>query len=218
MEDAERGTGHDGGVERVRELEAIIFAARGPVTPSVIRRALPDLTAPRIAELVGRINRSLREEGRPYEIAEIAGGYQFRTLPELSEVIRSARPEKAARLSRAALETLAVIAYRQPLTRAEIEDVRSVDCGAVLRGLLERDLVRIAGRRDAPGRPPLYATSSRFLEAFGLRSLSDLPPVAEIRERALAPSGVAVGPAREPESSVGSESGEGAPPPLGPES
>ena len=90
--------------------------------------------------------------------------------------------ERPARLSRAALETLAVIAYRQPVTRAEIEHVRGVDCGPVLRSLLERHLVRIAGHRDVPGRPMLYGTTRRFLEVFGLASLEDLPSLRELDE------------------------------------
>ena len=126
------------------------------------------------------VNRSLAREGRPYEIAEVAGGYQFRTRPEFAEVIRAMQPERKVRLSRAALESLAMIAYRQPITRAEIEDLRCVDCGAVIKGLLERGLVRIVGRRDAPGRPVLYGTSGTFLETFGLTSLRDLPELREI--------------------------------------
>jgi segregation and condensation protein B len=90
------------------------------------------------------------------------------------------QPERKVRLSRAALETLAVIAYRQPITRPEIEDLRCVDCGAVLKGLLERGFVRIVGRREAAGRPVLYGTSARFLETFGLPSLRDLPELREL--------------------------------------
>lgn len=181
----------NGSPAHLRELEALIFASRVPITPAVIRRALPDLTPARVAELVARINESLSREGRPYEIVEVAGGYQFRTRPEFSEVIRATHVQRTVRMSKAALETLAVVAYRQPITRAEMEEVRSVDCGAVLRGLLDRGLVRIAGRRDAPGRPALYGTTARFLETFALRSLSDLPPIGELRERVLSPSDAA---------------------------
>jgi segregation and condensation protein B len=161
-------------------LEAVIFAAGGPATLAQIRRVLPKLSAQRVSELVKEINVALIAGGRPYEIAEIAGGYQFRTLPEYSEVLGAARPERKVRLSRAALETLSVAAYKQPLTRAEIEDLRCVDCGAVLKGLLERNLIRIVGRRDAPGRPALYGTSATFLETFGLKSLRDLPELREV--------------------------------------
>lgn len=160
-------------------LEAIIFAAGGLAQASEIRRALPQLAPARIPDLVAEINEELTREGRPYEIAEVGGGYQFRTRPEYAEVIRAAQPDRKLRLSRAALETLAVIAYRQPLTRAELEEMRSVDCGAVMKGLLERSLLRIVGRRDAPGRPVLYGTSAEFLETFGLRSLRDLPTLRE---------------------------------------
>jgi segregation and condensation protein B len=173
--------------EPIAELEAVIFSARGPATPGQIRRALPELTGAQIGSLVGQINETLRKEGRPYEIAEVAGGYQFRTHARYAEVIRAAQPDRKIRLSRAALETLALVAYRQPLTRVEVEEIRTVDCGAILRSLLERNLVRIVGRRDAPGRPALYGTTALFLEIFGLRSLLELPPLSELRERALGP-------------------------------
>jgi segregation and condensation protein B len=141
---------------------------------------VPRLTPARIEEAVAQINARLAETGRPYEIAAVAGGYQFRTRPEFGEFLAGAQPERRVRLSKAALETLAVVAYRQPITRPEIEEVRSVDCGPVIRSLMERDLVRIVGRRDAPGKPPLYGTTAIFLETFGLHSLRDMPTLREI--------------------------------------
>ncbi len=150
-------------------LEALIFASDGPIGTAALRRAFPRATPAQLGEAVAAINRALGESGRPYEIVEVAAGFQFRTRPEFAEVILAATPERKLRLSRPALETLALVAYRQPLTRAEIEDLRGVDCGAVVKSLLERDLVRIVGRRDAPGRPALYGTSATFLETFGLR-------------------------------------------------
>jgi segregation and condensation protein B len=162
------------------ELEALIFAAPEPCSPAALRRALPQLSPGQIAEAVERINAQLLESGRPYAIARIDGSYQFRTRPEFGALISAMQPERKLRLSRAALETLAVVAYRQPITRVEIEEVRSVDCGPVLRSLLERDLLRIVGRRDAPGRPALYGTTSSFLQAFGLNSLRDMPPLREL--------------------------------------
>ncbi len=161
-------------------LEALIFAAGAPATAAQIRRALPQLAPSRIPDLVSEINDELSREGRPYEIAEVAGGWQFRTRREYAEVIAAAQPERKLRLSRPALETLAVVAYRQPITRGELEDLRGVDCGAVVKGLLERGLLRIVGRRDAPGRPPLYGTTPQFLETFSLASLRDLPTLREI--------------------------------------
>ena len=167
-----------------RALEALIFAAHGPASATHLRRAFPDLTPARLAELVKQTNEALSEAGRPYEIVEVAGGYQFRTRAEYGPVIAGAQPERKVRLSHAALDTLAVVAYRQPITRAEIEEMRSVDCGAVIRSLLDRHLLRIVGRRDAPGRPALYGTSANFLEVFGLRSLRDLPELRKLIEPA----------------------------------
>ncbi|HTO06272.1 MAG TPA: SMC-Scp complex subunit ScpB [Myxococcota bacterium] len=169
-------------------LEALIFSSEGPLGLAALKRAFPRVTPGQISAAVAQINADLAATGRPYEIAEIAAGWQFRTRPAFAEVILSATPDRKLRLSRPALETLALIAYRQPLTRAEIEDLRSVDCGAVVKSLLERDLVRIVGRRDAPGRPALYGTSATFLETFGLRALSDLPALREIEAIVAAPS------------------------------
>jgi segregation and condensation protein B len=169
-------------------LEALIFASDGPIGPPALRRAFPKVTPAQITAAVAQINADLAATGRPYEIAEVAGGWQFRTRPAFAEAILAATPERKLRLSRPALETLALIAYKQPLTRAEIEDLRSVDCGAVVKSLLERDLVRIVGRRDAPGRPALYGTSATFLETFGLRALSDLPALREIEAIVAAPA------------------------------
>ena len=108
-------------------LEALIFASEGPATAASIRRAFADLAPGSISPAVAEINARLAASGRPYEIAEVAGGWQFRTRPEYAEVILAAKPERKVRLSRAALETLALVAYRQPLSRAEIEDLRGVD-------------------------------------------------------------------------------------------
>lgn len=169
-------------------LEALIFASEGPIGPSVLRRAFPRVTPAQIAAAVAEINADLEATGRPYEIVEVAGGWRFRTRPRYAEAILAAAPDRKIRLSRPALETLALIAYRQPLTRPEIENLRGVDCGAVVKSLLERDLVRIVGRRDAPGRPALYGTSAAFLETFGLKNLSDLPALREIAAIVAAPA------------------------------
>jgi segregation and condensation protein B len=160
-------------------IEALIFASEEPVSAAQLRKSV-SLTPSQIAGAVEQINADLEKSGRPYEIVETAGGYRFRTRPQFGELIAAAQPERKVRLSRAALDCLAVIAYRQPISRPEVEDLRSVDCGAVLRSLLERGLVRIVGRRDAPGRPALYGTSASFLETFGLRSLRDLPDLREL--------------------------------------
>jgi len=163
-------------------LEALIFAATGPATVAQLRRALPKLSPSEISGSVKQINEELVRDGRPYEIVEVAGGYCFRSRPEFGDLILSAQPERRTRLSRPALESASVIAYRQPVTRAEIEDLRCVDCGAVIKSLMDRGLIRILGRRDAPGRPVLYGTTAKFLETFGLRSLRDLPELREIAD------------------------------------
>ena len=161
-------------------LEALIFASEGPSSVSTIRRALPALSPGRIPGLVDDINEDLARSGRPYEIAAVAGGYQFRTRSQFAPVLLAGQPDRKLRLLRPALETLAIIVYRQPVTRGQVEDLRCVDSGAVLRSLLERGMIRIVGRRDAPGRPVLYGSTSRFLETFGLDSLSDLPTLPEV--------------------------------------
>jgi segregation and condensation protein B len=135
-----------------------------------------------VREEIAALNESYQAEGRGFRIEEISGGYQLRTLPELAVYVQQLEPVPPLRMSRAGLETLAIIAYKQPVTRAEVEHVRGVDAGPLLRGLLERRLVRIAGHREVPGRPILYATTPRFLEIFGLATLSDLPTLREIEE------------------------------------
>jgi segregation and condensation protein B len=151
---------------------------------SLIPRCQPALAR----ALVGELNSEYAERGRAFEIWEVAGGFQLRTLPAFAEYVQASQPERPLRLSHAALETLAVIAYRQPVTRAEIEHVRGVDAGAVLRSLLERNLLRIAGHREVPGRPLLYATSRRFLEIFGLARIEDLPTLRDLAELAPPPA------------------------------
>jgi len=168
--------------EQRRIVEALVLASPEPVSAGKLASVVPDATPSRVSELVEELNAEYSESGRGFEIREVAGGFQIRTRAEMADHVRALQPRRAARLSRAALETLAVVAYKQPVTRAEVEHVRGVDAGAVLRGLLERDLVRIAGHREIPGRPILYATTRRFLEVFGLGSLEDLPTLRELDE------------------------------------
>jgi segregation and condensation protein B len=112
----------------------------------------------------------------------VAGGYQFRTAPRYAPFVRNLTQQKPTKLTRAQLEVLAIIAYRQPVTRPEIDDVRGVDSGSAIKVLLERDVIKIIGKRDDAGRPMLYATTSGFLELFGLKSLRDLPTLKEFAE------------------------------------
>lgn len=164
-------------------IEAMVFAAEGP------------LRAERIAEILqlerGLLNSLLREmraesegEGRGFVLCEVADGFQFRTRPEYSDWIRRMGRNRPFRFSRPALETLAIIAYRQPVTRAEIEYLRGVDSGAVVKTLMEKRLVKILGKKDIAGRPMIYGTTKDFLEFFGLSSLSGLPTLREFTELA----------------------------------
>lgn len=165
-----------------RALEAVIFASADPVPLARLQAVFaPDGVEPGEVETALA---ALRDSctGRGVELLEVAGGYQFRTRSELGPWVGRLEVPRPVRFSRAAMETLAVIAYRQPVTRAEIEEVRGVDCGGVIRSLLDRGLVRILGRKEVPGRPILYGTSKKFLEVFGLASLGQLPSLRELEE------------------------------------
>lgn len=169
-----------------RALEAVLFASAEPL-PLVRLEALfaPDGVEPaRVADALRGLEAALA--GRAVELQEVAGGFQLRTRPGLAPWVARLEAPRPARLSRAALEALAVVAYRQPLTRAEVEEVRGVDCGGVMKSLLERGLVRVVGKKDVPGRPLLYGTAKRFLETFGLPSLGALPSLRDLAEIAAA--------------------------------
>jgi segregation and condensation protein B len=114
------------------------------------------------------------------ELVEVGGGWRLRTPPALAPMVRRLWPDRAARLSGAALEVLSIVAYRQPCTRLEVEEVRGVDCGGVLRALLERRLVKIVGKKDEPGRPLLYGTTTEFLETFSLPNLRSMPTLRDL--------------------------------------
>lgn len=170
--------------EQRKVVEALIMASSEPVSADRLARIVPQLKAAGAKDLVNELNTEYQETGRAFEVWEVAGGFQLRTLAEFSGYLQQLRKERPLRLSQAALETLSIIAYKQPVTRADLEDVRGVDTGAVVRGLLDRRLLRIAGHKDVPGRPLLYGTSRRFLEVFGLESIKDLPALRELEELA----------------------------------
>jgi len=170
--------------EKRRIVEALILSSSEPISAARIAEIIPYCNAGQAKDLVNELNTEYVEQDRSFEIWEVAGGYQIRTRAEFSGYLQKLQKERALRLSQAALETLAIIAYRQPVTRAEIEDVRGVDAGATVKSLLERQLIRIAGQREVPGRPMLYGTTRRFLEVFGLERLKDLPTLRELDELA----------------------------------
>jgi segregation and condensation protein B len=159
-------------------VEAMLFASDVPLEVERIREVLDLENAAAARGLVGELIARYEAEPRGLAIVEVGGGYRMVTRPELAPwLVRLARARTRVRLSRPALETLAIIAYKQPVSRPELDAVRGVNSEAVLDNLLERRLIRIGGRKEAPGRPFLYETTREFLVAFGLRDLNDLPKV-----------------------------------------
>lgn len=181
--------------ELTRLVEALIFASDGPLSVARISEALEGLHTPaEIRAACQTLRLEYDQLNRAFELVEVADGFQFRTRPEYGELVARLRKTSPLRLSKAALETLSIVAYKQPVLRAEIERVRGVDCGGVLKALLERGLVRIIGRENLPGRPLTYGTTKRFLEVFELKNLDGLPSLEE-----MALDDTLTGPAREPE-------------------
>ena len=170
--------------EKRRIVEALILSSSEPISAAKIAEIIPYCNAGQAKDLVNELNTEYVEQDRSFEIWEVAGGFQIRTRADFSGYLQKLQKERALRLSQAALETMSIIAYRQPVTRAEIEDVRGVDAGATVKSLLDRQLIRIAGQREVPGRPMLYGTTRRFLEVFGLERLRDLPTLRELDELA----------------------------------
>lgn len=170
----------------LRELEAMVFCADRPAPPAKLAEALgallgAEVPPERIAELIDKLNAGYAKGGHAFRIEQVGGGYRVMTLPEHAEAVAGFQRLRAStRLSRAALETLAIIAYRQPITRADLEGIRGVGCGEILRTLLDRNLVTIKGRAEELGRPMLYGTTSKFLDVFGLASLKSLPKPGEL--------------------------------------
>jgi len=166
-------------------IESLLFVAEDPLTAHTLGKAAGNRE---IAEVRASINELIQEyEGRGggFYLARVAGGYQFRTIPENTPWIKQLIQPNAPRLSKAALETLAIIAYKQPVIRTDIERIRGVDSGGVIRMLLERKLLRVLGRKEIPGRPLIYATTKLFLQVFDLKDLKDLPSPKEIEDMAL---------------------------------
>ncbi|BDG59966.1 SMC-Scp complex subunit ScpB [Caldinitratiruptor microaerophilus] len=157
-------------------VEALLLASPEPLSAERIAEVI-GIGAHEAALLVEDLRRDYASPARGLAIREVAGGFQLVTRPDLAEYVERLHAPRGRGLSHAALETLAIIAYRQPITRAEIEAIRGVSVEGTLNSLLERGLIREAGRRDGPGRPILYVTTPEFLKHFGLADLSDLPPV-----------------------------------------
>ena len=170
-----------------RELEAILetllFVSHEPVTLDRLTAVLGGVDKSEVRQALENLRSDYEQRERGLQISEVAGGYQLSTRPEYAPWIKMLGKTKAsAKLSRSGLESLAIIAYKQPIVRAEIEAIRGVETSGVLRTLLERKLVRIVGRKDVPGRPIMYGTTKFFLQHFGLRDLAELPPLREFKE------------------------------------
>jgi segregation and condensation protein B len=162
-------------------LESILFVAPAPLSVDQLFEA-SGIDREKIEKALSSLQGERREGHAGLVLHEVASGWQFRTAPESSEFVRRFLKVKPQRLTRAALETLAIIAYRQPVTRPEMEDIRGVDTGAVLKALLDRRLIKIVGKKEEVGRPMLYGTTKEFLEFFALRDLNALPTLREFHE------------------------------------
>ncbi len=163
-------------------VESLIFSSEFPLKIEMIKEILEEPDKGKIQRVLDELSQEYQDPIHGFELAQVADGYQFRTKPGCVEWIRKLRKNRAPRLSRSSMEVLAIVAYKQPLMRAEVEAIRGVDSASVLKTLLERRLIRILGRRDVPGRPIVYGTTREFLQVFGLRNLSDLPTLREIEE------------------------------------
>ena len=161
-------------------IESLLFVSANPINVDQIKKALPEATKEEIQSVLNEIKEDFARRQGGVFLQRVAGGYQFRTPPEHKEWVQRLLQPSPARLSQAALETLAIIAYRQPVMRSEIEYIRGVNAGHTLRLLLERKLVRILGRSELPGRPLVYGTTRQFLETFNLNDLKDLPTPKDI--------------------------------------
>ncbi|OGW61072.1 MAG: SMC-Scp complex subunit ScpB [Nitrospirae bacterium RBG_16_64_22] len=189
-------------------LEAFLFVAPEPLSVDRMADLFDGVDREEVREALTEVRDELEVRDSGLHVVEVAGGWQMVTRPQYAPWVRRLLSKTPARLSRAGLETLAIVAYRQPVTRAEVEQVRGVDCGGALKTLLERRLVRMLGRMDVAGRPIMYGTTQEFLQYFGLKDLSQLPSLKEFQDMADAelPLELPFGEAE------GKEGGEAAPP------
>ena len=163
-------------------IESLLFVAEEALSVERLKKLVGEADVGEIRQALEGLQADHDSRRGGFYLDEVAGGFQFRTRPEYTTWIRRLIDPKPVRLSKAALETLAIIAYKQPVIRTDVEHIRGVDCGGVLRQLLERKLIRVLGRKEIAGRPLIYATTKRFLETFDLKDLKDLPTPREIEE------------------------------------
>lgn len=170
--------------ELTRIIEAMLFVAEKPLTRDHIRAVLPEMDAQDIKASLARLKDYYQNRKGGFLLQEVAGGWQLRSNPELAPVLKRMVTQKSLKLGKATLETLSVIAYKQPVLKSEIEYIRGVDCGSSIKSLLEYGLIKILGRKQIAGKPLIYATTPKFLEIFSLKSLNDLPFPEEIEKPA----------------------------------
>jgi segregation and condensation protein B len=166
-----------------RILEALLFASPEPLTMAGVKSILQGVEIEEVADALEALRQEYAGDSRAFQLVEVGGGYQLATKPEYADfVARLVESSRRQKLSKAAMETLAIVVYKQPVVRSSIESIRGVNVDGVLRTLMERDLIRIVGRAEGPGRPLLFGTTKEFLMQFGLNRLSDLPGLREIEE------------------------------------
>jgi segregation and condensation protein B len=166
-------------------LESLLFVADGPLTVQRLTEVIDGAGKDEIRSILEELHNELQNNRRGIRLVEVAGGYQLRTAKVNADWVKKFLGGRPARMGRATLETLAIVAYRQPITKAEIEAIRGVDVDGVITTLLERNLVRAVARKDVPGRPFLYGTTPEFLELFNLKDLAQLPTLKEMEEMTL---------------------------------
>ncbi len=169
-------------IEEIKPIvESLIFAAEEPITLRKLIDIVEGADSAQIQEAITRLKNDYDMQGRTFQIEEVAGGYQLFSKPEYYEWIAKLRKKSGeTKLSQAALETLAIIAYKQPILRANLESIRGVQSGQIIRLLMEKDLVKVVGRDESLGHPLLYGTTKKFLEYFGLKDIKDLPKIEEL--------------------------------------
>ncbi len=194
-------------MEIQRIVEAILFAANRPLTCKDLQQVFPEIEQPELAEIQAAIDAIMADyQDRPIELKQVASGYRFQVRQALSRWVQRLFEEKPPKYSRALLETLAIIAYRQPVTRGDIEDIRGVSVSSgIIQTLLEREWIRVVAHKEVPGRPGLYGTTKQFLDYFNIKSLSELPTLEQIQELELTPE---ITPAPEQEASEKQETRE----------
>jgi segregation and condensation protein B len=169
--------------EAKKIIEALLFTSEKPITIEQMKEVLEEVDAKDIKTALAELQKEYETLGRSFKVYELAGGYQMVTMPEFADYLKKFyRVKSKDKLTKPALETLAIVAYRQPITKADIEDIRGVNVDGVVKTLADRQLIKITGRKDAPGRPILYGTTKEFLDRFGLSSLNELPKLGEFTE------------------------------------